>query len=332
MVRTIFKGLSVVRLFDPWSSPLCTCPLKLTLNPYTGCGHGCLYCYARSYIKEFSNPRPKSNLIRRLIHDLSIIPDNSLIELSASSDPYTPPEGRLKLTRRVLKIITGRGFRVLITSKSDLVVRDMDLLSNAESSVALTITTLNSEVARMLEPGAPSPDKRLDAISRLSSNEVPVTLRLDPIIPGVNDDVNEIKSLIKEAADAGAVQVTTSTFKARHDSLYRLFKAFPKLRDLLRRLYLKLGERVGGYYYLPKELRLRLILLVREEALRHGLAFASCREGFKWLNTPGIYCDGSTYAFISGETGWRRGRDSNPRAPQGAVGLPLKPEDSSPPP
>jgi len=298
--RIFGRGLRVVRLFDPWGSPYCTCPLKFTLNPYTGCGHGCLYCYARSYIRDFSRPRPKSRLLKDLLHDLRLLPKDALIELSASSDPYTPPEASMGLTRKVLKYIASKDFRILIVTKSNLVVRDADILLGARTSVAITITTPDESLARKLEPGAPPPAARVEAVEKLSRLGIPVTVRLDPIIPYVNDSKESIEEVVARVAEAGALQITTSTYKARPDSLRMLSEAFPDEGTKLRELYIGKGIKTHGYYYLPSELRLRYILIVREAAFKYGLAFASCREGFKFLNTPGIHCDGSLYTYLRG--------------------------------
>jgi hypothetical protein len=92
--------------FDPWKSQLCTCPAKLSLNPYTGCPHGCLYCYASSYILRFAECRPKVDLLKRLARDTAKVKPGTLVALSNSSDPYPPQEkDYLRLSRR------GRGFR-----------------------------------------------------------------------------------------------------------------------------------------------------------------------------------------------------------------------------
>ena len=292
------RGLSVIREFDPWSSPLCTCPHKFTLNPYTGCGHKCLYCYARSYIPSFDRPRPKKDLLQRMGKDLRKIPAGMLISLSESSDPYTPPEKVLELTRKAIRIILDAGMRLLILTKSDLVRRDIDLLRNAAAAVSITITTLNDNLARRIEPGAPPPSRRIRAVEELSDAGIPVTVRIDPIIPWVNDPSEDIKNLVRRVAEAGAAQVTTSTYKARWDSLKRLTQEFPELRKSLYEAYVTKGVKLGGYFYLPKEVRLRYLMLVREEVLARGMAFATCREGFPQLHTPGIYCDGSTYAYM----------------------------------
>ena len=292
------RGLRVIREFDPWGSPLCTCPHKFTLNPYTGCGHHCLYCYARSYIRDFDKPRPKNRLLINLLHDLDRLPKNALISMSESSDPYTPPEHRLRLTRKALSLIISKRFRVLIITKSDLVTRDADVLSKGRVAVAITITTVDDSLARKLEPGAPSPTNRIEAIRRLSKSGIPVIVRLDPVIPFINDDPLDVEELISEVAKAGVIQISSSTYKARLDSLKRLCSAFPSLKDKLIDLYLIRGVKISGYYYLPYEVRLKYMLMVKEISEKYGLAFTTCREGFKFLNTPGIYCDGSTYTYI----------------------------------
>ncbi len=284
--------MGVLRPFDPWKSPLCTCPPQLTLNPYTGCGHRCAYCYITAYVRDAFNPRPKRDLISRLISDLRRLRPGTLVSMSLSSDPYTPPEGELGLTRRVLDLLLRAGARVLVVTKSSLVARDADLLGRGRSAVMFTVTTLSEELASRLEPGAPPPRERLRAMSSLSTAGVPVGLRLDPIIPGVNDSPEEIERILEEARRAGASHVVSSTYKGRPDSLRRLAEALPEVAGALKSAY-RSGERVGGYLYLPKAARVRLMETVREAALRLGMTFATCREGLAHMNTPGVACDGS---------------------------------------
>jgi DNA repair photolyase len=286
-----------MRLFDPWNSPLCTCPLKFTLNPYTGCAHGCIYCYARSYIRNFNNPRPKKKLILNLLHDLDFIPKGSIISMSESSDPYTPPEAKYGITRKVLETLNGKKFRILIVTKSDLVLRDADILKNNSSSVALTITTYRSEIASKIEPGAPTPSRRLNAIKRLSNEGIPVVARIDPIIPYINDDPNELKNLVQLLSKLGVKQIISSTYKARRDSLKRLISVYPHLKEKLVNLYIRNGSWRNGYYYLPIHIRLKYMILMKKLTENLGLAFATCREGLTFLHTPGMYCDGSSFLF-----------------------------------
>ena len=287
----------VIRPFDPWKSPLCTCPTKWSLSPYTGCGHRCIYCYATSYIPKHYIPRPKKNLIRRVLNDLGKIPDGSIIAISNSSDPYTPMESELRLTRRVLEILIPKNFKIQLVTKSDLVLRDLDILVKGIGRVivSITITTLDNRIAKIIEPGAPPPYKRLKAVELLSRNKIPVIVRVDPIIPGVNSDPDQIRKLVREIARAGAVQITSSTYKARYDSLVRLKKAFPHLAKEFDYLYRVRGVRIHGYLYLERKLREELLKVVKEASETQGLVFETCREGLTHLNNPKFYCDGSSF-------------------------------------
>jgi len=93
--------MDVIRSFDPWKSKICTCPEKYSLNPYTGCGHGCIYCYA-TYIRNFYKPRRKKDLLKRIRKDLEKIPRGSIISISNSSDPYAPMDKKYEDTRKCL--------------------------------------------------------------------------------------------------------------------------------------------------------------------------------------------------------------------------------------
>jgi DNA repair photolyase len=298
--------LRVIKPFDPWRSPLCTCPMKWVLHPYTGCAHLCLYCYAANYIPRHNIVRPKNELIYNVLHDVKLLPKGALVEMSTSSDPYTPPEDRLQLTRRVLQILLESGLRVLITTKSSLVVRDLDILSRfgGRVAVAITITTVNDELARVLEPGAPPPSERLKAVEILSRNGIPVTVRVDPIIPLVNDDPSNIEKLVKAVAKAGAVQITSSTYKAKPIDFKKMYELVKRLHgergaEEFRYLYFEdpNSEKVQGYRYLRQAQRFEYMKTIKELAENEGLAFATCREGFAYLHTPGIACDGSSYTL-----------------------------------
>lgn len=285
----------VIRPFDPWRSPMCTCPKKYVLHPYTGCGHGCLYCYASSYIRNFFDPRPKKALKDYLVKDLEKLPLGAIIEMSTSSDPYTPPEADLKIAREAIREILKRGFKLLITTKSSLVLRDLDLLARFRDRVvvAITITTLDNRVASLLEPGAPPPEVRLRVVNALSKSGIPTLVRLDPIVPYVNDDYTSIAKLVEGASLAGAFQITSSTYKARADSLKRLVEAFPQVYTEIVEAY-RAGEKICGYTYLRRDKRLEYMKIVRELALRAGVAFNTCRERFPELASRGFNCDGSS--------------------------------------
>ena len=273
--------------FDPWKSPLCTCPIKYSLNPYTGCGHRCLYCYATSFIKNFYHPRPKKEFLKIVEKELKKIPEVSLISLSNSSDPYQPLEKTYKLTRKFLELLLERNYRILIITKSDLVLRDLELLTKLRCAVSLTITS--KTLYQKLEPFAPSYEKRLQAIKALSEAKIPVSVRLDPIIPGLNE--GEILEILDEIAPY-VKHITVSTYKAKPDSLKRLIDVFPEKKSFFEKLYLKEGKRFGNAIYLRDEMRYKLIYPVYQKARRYNLSFATCREGLKNFENP-EKCDGS---------------------------------------
>ncbi len=233
--------------------------------------------------------------------DLSMIPRGSVVELSASSDPLQPLEDRFKLTYRLAQEILARDLRILFTTKAPnklLEYRDLLEKYRGRITVAATITTLRDDLAKIIEPSAPPPSIRLRAVEELSRIGVPVAVRLDPIIPYVNDDPGEIRELIREVARRGVRQVTTSTYKAKPDNFKRVSGAFPDLGEKLYELYFVEGEYIHGYRYLPRKMRLDIMKMVREYVLEEGLEFATCREGFPELHSRGTICDGS--GFIRG--------------------------------
>jgi DNA repair photolyase len=277
---------TVIREFDPWGDSLCTCPKKYSLNPYTGCGHACIYCYITSYIPAGHNCRVKPNLLRDVRRGRRRLDPKLYISMSNSSDPYTPMEKEYRLTRSCLKLL--RDFKVLIITKSDLVTRDIDLLRDMHASVSMTITTLDEDIGRKLEPFAPSPEKRLKALEELIGNGIKVSCRVDSIIPYVNEDAS---TLIKELSQIGVSHVVSSTFKPRPDAWRRFENAFEKEAESLKNLYFKEGFRHQNAFYLPTAMRFEAMKGIRRLCDEHGMTFATCREGFK-LNTSNS-CDGS---------------------------------------
>ena len=216
------------------------------------------------------------------------------VMVSDCTDPYQPIEAELKLTRHCLEVLTRHGFPLLVVTKSDLVVRDADILASGRAVVSLTITTLDRELARRLEPGAPSPSRRLRAVERLSELGLPTTVRIDPILPGLNDEPTGLRELVDAVADAGARQITSSTFKPVRGTFELIRGADEGLYEILRPAYSTPGARwVGGYLYLPAKRRYEILRAVRELAVSRGLEFAVCREGFPDLNTT--ICDGTAY-------------------------------------
>ena len=277
----------LLTVFDPWKSRLCTCPHKLTFNPYTGCDHGCLYCYASSYIPQFHDCRPKKNLLSRLKREAARL-DGELISMSNSSDPYPRLEQKLGLTRKCLQILAESRCRLQIVTKSDLVVRDIDILRGVPCVVSVTVLTADDGLSGKLEPGAPVSSRRLGAIETLVEAGIPTTVRIDPIIPFLNDD--DLAELVETVAGLGVLHITSSSYKVKPDNWRRFSAAFPEVAEKLKPLYFSEGKRIGRSIYLPKNIRFGLMKKVKELAEEHNLKFGCCREGFS-LNSA--VCDGS---------------------------------------
>ncbi len=270
----------LIQPFDPWKSKLCTCPKKYSFSPYTGCSHACIYCYITSYIRDPFHARLKKDLFKRLKKEVKKIDKKLYISMSNSSDPYTPEEKELMATRKCLRIFKENEIRLLIITKSNLVARDVDLIAGMHASVSITLTSLNDEKIAKVELHAPPPSKRLEAMEELHSNGIPCSIRLDPIIPTINDD--ELEEIVKEASKYCS-HVVTSTIKPRRDSLKRISSVVPYFRDAEL-------ERIGNSFYLPSSLRFSLLARVEKAAKQHGMSFATCREGYPFKAKS---CDGS---------------------------------------
>lgn len=285
--------MRVIKQFDPWKSPLCPCPPKYTINPYTGCGFKCIYCYITSYIKDPFNPRPKKDVINNLIKDLKRFEGRKVVAISYSTDPYTYPESKLGITRKILEILAEHGFSILIATKSPLVVRDIDILSRVKSVVSITITTLGDSLSRRIEPEAPLPSSRLEAIRRLRAKDIKVSVRIDPILPYITDDREMIYRLIKKLSELKVNHIVSSVYKLKPDSYNRIIKVFPELRDKYLWLYHKLGTYLYGYLYAPYVYRYNILSYIKKISNRYGMTFSTCREGLRHLDDPETYCDAS---------------------------------------
>jgi len=190
--------------------------MAVYLNAYRGCEHGCIYCYARPYheylglsagvdfesrifVKENAAALLRSELLAK-----SWTPQ--AIGFSGVTDPYQPVERRLKLTRACLEVLATFRNPVAVITKSHSVTRDIDLLhelaSHGAAQVMLSITTLDDELAGVMEPRASRPQRRLEAVRQLAAAGIPVGVMVAPIVPGLTD--HEVPAILKAAAEAGA--------------------------------------------------------------------------------------------------------------------------------
>lgn len=189
-----------------------------SINPYRGCEHGCVYCFARpshSFMglspgldfesKLFAKP-DAAKLLERELSKEGYQPRT--IAIGTNTDPYQPVERRWRIMRDILEVLEARSHPVGIVTKSALVTRDIDILSRMAqrglAKVALSVTTLDRMLARTMEPRASTPMKRLEAIRQLSEAGIPASVMVAPIIPGLND--HEIERILDSARAAGATE------------------------------------------------------------------------------------------------------------------------------
>ena len=187
-----------------------------SVNPYRGCEHGCIYCFARP-THAFHDLSPGVDFESRLfvkpdaatlLHQALSKPGYSCapIALGTNTDPYQPIEERWKVTRSVIELLMECKHPFTITTKSDRVLRDLDILKPAAAigiaSVALSVTSLDPKLSRILEPRAPSGRKRIAALRRLNEEGVPCAVAIAPVIPQITD--HELESIVEAAAEAGA--------------------------------------------------------------------------------------------------------------------------------
>ena len=233
-----------------------------SINPYKGCEHGCVYCFARpthSYLglspgldfetKIFSKPEAAALLRRELSRPGYRC---EVIALGANTDPYQPAEKDLKITRSVLEVLAEFRHPVAIVTKSSLVLRDLDILApmarDRLAAVLLSVTTLDRDLARRMEPRAASPDNRLRTIRALAEAGVPAGVLASPMNPGLND--SELEKILEACAAAGARSAGTIVLRLPHE-LKDLFGAWLRTHYPLKegRVLHLLREMRGGALY-----------------------------------------------------------------------------------
>ncbi|MCB1645709.1 MAG: PA0069 family radical SAM protein [Pseudomonadales bacterium] len=194
-------------------------PFDQSINPYRGCEHGCIYCYARPS-HAYWDMSPGIDFETRIItrpNAAALLGEHlgkpsyvcKSINIGANTDPYQPLEARLQTTRQLLEVLQAHRHPFSVITKSALILRDLDILAfMAERnlcSVAVSITTLDNDLKRRLEPRTASPAARLRVVETLAAADIPVAVMAAPVIPAIND--HELEKIIVAAADAGASSV-----------------------------------------------------------------------------------------------------------------------------
>jgi DNA repair photolyase len=209
--RTVLTAMQARRIISSNDSP--DIPFERSINPYLGCEHGCVYCYARpshSYLdlspgldfetRIFYKPNAAARLLEEWEKPAYVVKP---VTIGANTDPYQPAEKKLAITRRLLELFLQHEHPVTLISKGTLMRRDLDLLAQLAErrlvSVAISVPTMNMRLKRTLEPRVPSADARFRLLDDLQRAGIPTSLLVAPIIPAVNDA--EIESILARAAD-----------------------------------------------------------------------------------------------------------------------------------
>src|SRR6202041_1779770 len=271
-------------------------PFTWTINPYRGCEFACKYCYAR-YTHEFMEMRDgvdfeqkiyvKQHAASLLRHDLHRVKAGEAIALGTATDPYQPAERRYEVTHGILEeFARHRGYELGIVTKSNLSVRDVALLRevsrNNVVSVHITVTTLNVDLARILEPRAPRPDLRMATVREISEAGINVGVSCSPVLPGITDSPADLEALVREAAAAGARHIFANPLFLKPCSaavfLPFLEKHFPHLVDNYRRRY-------QDRSFLPPSYGKRISQLIARLRQKYGIKRTDPRgakQGDKW--------------------------------------------------
>ena len=296
--RSILNGTDVTKM-GFWS-----------INPYVGCAFGCAYCYARyahRYVIERSvTAHPEQALLRDAFETLPpwlaferqiFVKENAAevlrrtlrhgsdkhlnllkgegIGIGTATDPYQPAERRFRITRGILEVLAEHeGLSIWIITKSPLVTRDVDLLRRIQRhndiSVHISLITLDRELARRLEPRAPTPEARLRALARLREHGIVAGINVMPVLPGITDRPDQLEPLVKAIADAGATYINACALRLRSAARQRYLpfieQEFPELAPRYHATYSH-GHHAGERY------REGLSRYFRKICKRHGVRF-----------------------------------------------------------
>ena len=248
------------------------------MNLYRGCPHGCIYCDSRSNcyrIDNFDIPKGKEKALEILDNELSKKKEKGVVGIGSMSDTYNPLEKEYKQTRGALKLLSKYNFGVSIDTKSDLILRDIDLLKEINSKnnviIKFTITTPNDELSRIIEPHVCVSSKRLEAIKELSDNGIYTGIMMNPVLPFITDSKEDIIELVRLAYNSGAKFIHTNmgvTLRENQREYYynKLDIHFKELKAKYTNLY---GERYNCFVPNFKE----LYKLFTKECDKYGLLY-----------------------------------------------------------
>lgn len=259
------------------------------MNIYRGCTHGCIYCDSRSTCYQFTHPfedvEVKQNAPELLEKALKSKRKTCMIGTGAMSDPYMHCEKGLQLTRRCLEIILKYGFGAAIQTKSDLILRDIDLLTEinrtAKCVVQITLTTYNDDLCKILEPNVCNTKRRIEVLSILQEKGIPTIVWLTPILPFINDTKENISAILNECVRTGVKGVIDfgMGLTLREGDREYYYDALDKFFPGMKERYIK---QYGNSYELPSPNAKELKKLFQTICMNSGL-LSTPADCFKFL-------------------------------------------------
>jgi DNA repair photolyase len=257
-------------------------PFEWSLNPYMGCVHRCTFCYVRAFEKRADRPsdhrygtsiRVKINVAEVLRAELARKSwQGEGVAIGAATDPYQPAEGRYKLTRACLEVLSAAGNAFHIITRGPMIVRDVDVLAEAsrraDVSVTFSVPTIDDEIWRATEPGTAPPRQRLRALRTLVDAGVRASVGMAPLLPGLSDAPNKLEEVVKAARDAGACGIWANVLYlkpgTREHFLECLSRDWPELLPEYEELY-------RGRAYVRNDVATEAKGAVRALAREHGV-------------------------------------------------------------
>jgi len=276
-------------------------PFRFTINAYRGCRHACTYCFARP-THEYLGMGIGEDFERRIVVKVNAVERLRLeladpswsgeeIAMGTNTDPYQPAEGRYRLTRGLVEVLAERTNPFSILTKSSMIIRDLELLVEAakvtEVGVALSIGSVDDDLAACSEPGAAPPSQRLEAVAKLADAGLRPSVLVAPVLPGLSDSEESLRAVARACAEAGARNVVPIVLHlrpgVREHYLQWLAGEHPELLDEHLRRY-------NGRAYLPRTDGQRVALVVREEFDRARARSGSrrSRKRRSWVTTSSV--------------------------------------------
>jgi DNA repair photolyase len=257
-------------------------PFSWQINPYRGCEFACKYCYAR-YTHEFMEMRDGLDFERKIYvkkhtrwllrQELKQVRAGQSIAIGTATDPYQPAERKFCTTHAIMEEFSRHhGLSLGLVTKSDLILRDLDLLriiaGKNRLRIHVTITTTDPNLARILEPRAPRPDLRFSAVRKLIAAGIQTSVNCAPVLPGITDSPRDLESVVREAAKAGALSVAAIPLflKPCSEKIFMPFlqEHFPHLAPLYKMRY---ADRA----FLPEDYKRRISTLIKRLCRQHGI-------------------------------------------------------------